>query len=770
MAWNEIYRGYSEERELEADLSIGTSGATGTATVKYYIELVVEHDWLYDCSIFKTALYLNITSVSSPIKLYVGLGSKSSTYIGIDHPGTLGGIRGNSTNGYWMPDAFDSVTEIVPGSAYPNILLHSWDMSKDKYPHGYSHRFVDGKFPLDVSGTADIRLIDDYDNNSYSPVGKFDCTLSFEDENLIPIQEKGAQAITADSFTDESTNPTVSYSIYDTGTKKSTYSTDYIQNIQLVYKEYDYNYQDYPNLEYETISLQVGLSLDGNTLDVPYRDAPIDGSYTFNLTEAQLEALRIKAQGSSTVPIYYMFKTTRHLHYYEDPNKTTSVSDYAPYTQTFYTKIQRSFSVVGCNPTLNPTVKDIKPETLALTGDENTFIRYESMAEYAINAAASKHATIVSQSVTCGSKTISNLPNGVIDDVESGTFIFNVVDSRSMGASSSVFKNLVEYVKPTCYQKAEIEITGETGAIIKLKVSGNYFNGSFGAANNTLKLEVRRTDGDDNWGAWQTITVTPTFNGITYELEATFTGLDYGRAYIFQSRITDKLNVVESAQYIVTMKPVFDWSDTDFNFNVPVNIDAEELNMYGETIIRHSDSTNNTVLSASNGNIYVRPGGTDDTSGETIFYNNGSVKFNGTVTFADGTTGGGNPLSALGDYVIEAGSDSMGSNGTWYWRKWASGTAEAWGCRNFGNMAITTAWGNLYRSAIFTQDLPYNVFIRTPDAININIVHSNFGGWICKHEQTAPSADTTGSFIFVRPASATATPTNIGFYVVGEWK
>jgi hypothetical protein len=194
--------------------------------------------------------------------------------------------------------------------------------------------------------------------------------------------------------------------------------------------------------------------------------------------------------------------------------------------------------------------------------------------------------------------------------------------------------------------------------------------------------------------------------------------------------------------------------------------------MHGETIIRHSETTNNTVLSASNGNIYIRPGGTDDTSGETIFYGNGNVKFNGTVTFADGSTGGGasDPTDAFADYVVEEGSEAMGSNGTWYWRKWNSGKSEAWGCRNFGNMAVTTAWGNLYRSAVLTQDLPDNVFVRTPDSININIVHATFGGWICKHEQTAPSAATTGSFIFVRPASATVTaPTNIGFYIVGEW-
>ena len=112
----------------------------------------------------------------------------------------------------------------------------------------------------------------------------------------------------------------------------------------------------------------------------------------------------------------------------------------------------------------------------------------------------------------------------------------------------------------------------------------------------------------------------------------------------------------------------------------------------------------------------------------------------------------------------------MGSNGTWYWRKWLSGKAEAWGCRNFGNMAVNTAWGNLFRSEIFTQDLPYDVFIRTPDSININIVHGGYGGWICKHEQTAPSADTTGSFIYVRPAGATVTTSNLGFHIIGEWK
>jgi hypothetical protein len=127
----------------------------------------------------------------------------------------------------------------------------------------------------------------------------------------------------------------------------------------------------------------------------------------------------------------------------------------------------------------------------------------------------------------------------------------------------------------------------------------------------------------------------------------------------------------------------------------------------------------------------------------------------------------GNPLD---DYVIDYGSESMGSNGTWYWRKWKSGRAEAYGCRNFGNMAVTTAWGNLYRSSTFEQLLP-GCFLHTPDVIDITLRGStSHGGWICKHESFAPSSQSSGAFIVVRPASATMSQVYISFSIVGRWK
>ena len=510
----------------------------------------------------------------------------------------------------------------------------------------------------------------------------------------------------------------------------------------------------------DTISLlQVGIGFADDGYDnIKYREIPIESSsYTLVLTNSEREALRQYAKNSTFVPIYYLVKTIRKIPAQTVRSNRGHEYNVSEQIEEFVSITKRTLTIVGAEPSLNPTVRDVNSDTLALTGNENIIVKYESMAEYEFNATPSKNAEIVSYSVQCGSNVISDLPQGVIQDTESGSFIFNVRDSRNLSTQTVVSKSFVEYVKPTCYQKLEIELAGDVGATVSLNVSGTYFNGSFGAADNTLKLEVRYGPDEDELGEWITLTdtITPVFKNNSYELKTTITGFGYTGSYIFQCRATDKLNIVQSSQYTIKLLPVFDWGEEDFNFNVPVNIDSDTLDMHGATVLRHGKDTKNTVLSANGGHIYIRPGGTEKTSGETIIYPDGSVAFSSVVDFNKSINIGGN---AVADFVIESGSESMGSNGTWEWRKWKSGKAECWGCRNFGSMAVTTAWGNLYRGSILTQDLPEDLFARTPDVISINIVHGNYGGWICKHEQTAPSAITTGSFIFVRPASATVSP------------
>ena len=586
-------------------------------------------------------------------------------------------------------------------------------------------------------------------------------------------QDKSAKFLTADNFTDEQ-NPAFTFEPwYVRSYEEISEGFDMIRRYRSPYNSYKGE---------ELTSLQAAISFDGVTADIPYRDIPLGStSYTFNLTEAERELLRQKAQGSATVPIYYLTRTGITLHY----NKDNTDTDKNPaVTAYFDSKIQRNLTIVNGNPIVNPDVIDIREETLDLTGDENTIVRYESAAEYAINAEALKYAEIVSQSVQCGSKVVSNLPYGVINNAESGTFIFKATDSRNLSVETVLQKNFIEYVKPTCYQKLTMEMSSEFGSRVVVKVNGNYYNGSFGAVDNTLLLEIRHTNGDGNWGEWQTITETPTFNGNTYSVETKIEDFVYSKAYIFQCRATDKLNSVESAEYTLRIYPVFDWGENDFNFNVPIKMD-------GETVLRHGLDTNETVLSASGGGIYIRPGGTDDTSGEIVISPEGVVSFSEEVNFEGTVKIGGVDINDLlnpeeepdeepedtpvaADYVIETGTESMGSSGTWYWTKWASGRAECYGTRDFGLMTMNTSVTNGYKSPEMSQSFPTDLFIEAPDYLNMTAypnANSNYDRVFVSPAGTGlPTASNTGGFHIIRLTSGNAAATHVSFEAKGRWK
>lgn len=494
-------------------------------------------------------------------------------------------------------------------------------------------------------------------------------------------------------------------------------------------------------------ALEACISLTGGTDDIAYRSISKTGtSYTFNFTDDERNTLRTMVADKQTTEVRFYIRTTvggtRYFHY-----------------------VTRTLTITSCNPVINnATVRDVNSDTIALTGNENTLIRYESMAEYSFEPVANKAATIVSQSVQCGDKIVTGLSQGVIDDVESNLFVFKATDSRGLTTTATVEKNFVDYVKPTCYQKITTELVGETGAKVNLTIYGNYYHGSFGLTNNTLKIEVRHTQNDGTMGDW--VDLSPlgyTYNENTYELQTVITGLSYSQSYTFQSRVTDKLNVVQSAQYVVKVLPVFDWDNDDFNFNVPINMD-------GETVLRHNAEAGNTVLSGTGGKIYLRPGGTNATYSETIFNQDGSVDFNGPIRVngEEIGAGGGSSAPVAADYIIENGTESMGSNGTWYWEKWASGKAVCYGCRNYGKMATSTAVGNVYRGAMLTQNFPSGLFSGIPDVVHahVNSRGTLWGGWVLL---MSPTATSTGDFAVAHTSNVNLTASYVNFHVIGRW-
>lgn len=235
------------------------------------------------------------------------------------------------------------------------------------------------------------------------------------------------------------------------------------------------------------------------------------------------------------------------------------------------TSFTATVSESASKPTLSPTVVDSNTTTTALTGDSSKFIKYYSNASAATGAAARNSATLKSQKIVCGAKSISGA-SGTISAIESGSFSFSATDSRGYTTTQTVNKTLVEYVKLTCSMEAGAPTTG---GVATLKISGNYWNGNFGAVANTLTVQYRYKTQGNTYSSWTTATATK--SGNTYSATASISGLNYLNTYVFQVRAIDKLATVNSNEQTRKTTPVFDWSKDDFNINGTLKVNNKNI-------------------------------------------------------------------------------------------------------------------------------------------------------------------------------------------------
>lgn len=224
-----------------------------------------------------------------------------------------------------------------------------------------------------------------------------------------------------------------------------------------------------------------------------------------------------------------------------------------------------------CRPTISlPTVSEANDAAYALTGDREKLIRYVSSAEIAISAEGKNYATVdeTDIEITNNGKVYVGTPQGISPFVSE---VFNVKATDSRGLSTSITYTLpstriVEYIKLTCNIGNDRQ---DTAGNMQLTCSGNYFNSSFGAVNNTLTVEYRYKETGGEFGAWTTMSATA--SGNTYSASADLTGLDYKKTYIFECRATDKAMTISSGEKNKQAFPVFHWSKSDFVHETPVD-------------------------------------------------------------------------------------------------------------------------------------------------------------------------------------------------------
>lgn len=526
----------------------------------------------------------------------------------------------------------------------------------------------------------------------------------------------------------------------------------------VLYDSEDIWFNYYPGVGLTKLEFCISYDINATNRISDWTDiADIDaGYYEATMTDDLRSYIRYQVlYSTSSKQAFYLLKS-----YFADG--TTVITNYP-----ILIKAKDSEVVVTAD------VYDVNEKTLAVTGDKNVFVKYASIAEFNYTAESTPEgADIVTHYVQNGNYKVEGY-SGQITGVEDGTFFFYAKDSRGNTDSEEIVREMIDYVKPTCNSMATTELSGDlgTGATVRLTIKGNFFNGSFGAVDNTLAIWVKHTQNDGSEGEWVDLTpLTYTTDGNTYTFTTTITGMSYDRLYTFNCKVVDLISEVESAPFALRVLPVFDWSQGDFNFNVPVN-------MFKNTILRYNSEVNNTVLSGGEeGKIYLRPGGTDVTDGEVILHSNGNMEVSGNLDVTGNILNNGVPFNPPVDYIIEQGTEAMGTNGTWYWEKWNSGKAVCYGTRNFGASTTGSTFGStgMYRSAEYKQNFPSGLFADTPDSIQMTLLASGTNvncAWLSPYGTTYASSSSTGGFVFASIASGTALQrSDISFHVVGRWK
>ena len=314
----------------------------------------------------------------------------------------------------------------------------------------------------------------------------------------------------------------------------------------------NFNDEENPTITYSNpagssaTSLQACITLDGTDDEVAYRDVSKTGSsYTFDLTDAERDVLRAATTGGNSRSVGFYLRT--------EIGGSADAS-----------RLWRTLTIKNPNPTIDPTITDTNSKTVALTGNSSKLVRYCSNAHVIIDAQAVKKATLTSQKVTCGNKSLNG--DGTIEAVESNSFVFTATDSRGNTTQKTVTPSFVNYVKLTCNLGNN---TPTADGAMTVKVTGNYFNGSFGASSNTLAVYYRYKVSGGNYGNWTAMNVA-IGSSSNYTATASLTGLDYQTTYVFQAYAVDKVTTIYSVERAVKSTPVFDWGASDFKFNVPV--------------------------------------------------------------------------------------------------------------------------------------------------------------------------------------------------------
>lgn len=437
----------------------------------------------------------------------------------------------------------------------------------------------------------------------------------------------------------------------------------------------------YYNPAKSAATVEVAISLDGGTnYNIPFRKCdPLSSMYYFNLTENERYILWWGNRNGNKATATFVLRTT--------------IGSYVAYS-----KMSKEYTIINCEPSLDPKVKDTDSYINSLTGNDQKFILGYSDLYFDSKADPKKAATIDYQWIRCGSTTLEDYTSntGTIENIDSGTVYFEVKNSRGYITNKAAVLDVIPYTKLTA--RLETSLFRADGSVT-FTLKGIYFDDTFGKQHNSMQVQYSLRDEDGNFAqvpgvresGWVELgVVQPNTSNGTYEFSHEITGLDYEKTWELTVSVLDALTPLQEVTTVVAPLPIFDWSGTDFHHHTDVSLSAGtnlylgDIEISGDNKILWADGgwhmraretiyLNEPISKQANGIVLVfslfRNNSMEDVSFNSFFVSKKEVEIlpGKPHTFIMGINAGFSKIGAKYIYISDdsmTGDDTNVSNGT----------------------------------------------------------------------------------------------------------
>ena len=425
------------------------------------------------------------------------------------------------------------------------------------------------------------------------------------------------------------------------------------------------------------------------------------------------------------------------------------------------TTFRATASEALCKPDVSGTAVVTDELTKGLTGNDHTVIRYVSEVEAAITANPKNGATIARRTVN--GKALTDTLD--FPKAETGAFVFAATDSRGYTGSRTVNLDFVSYIPLTL--TALVSRKTPTGDIVVLDIKGNFWEGNFGAADNTLTLSYQyRPDGGE-WSDAVEISGA-SISGDGYSVSAEVPRIDYRESYVFRFTAKDSAMTLTQEVGLSVGIPVFEWGKGDFRFHVPVEVmgamksDWCQVDAKGGwsslSLQKNGVTMSGLTVNPDTGNLHILMYYGDSGYAERYVLNTPDKAISEDIVYYLLST------KNAQDYVV-----AQGVSGNWRWRKWNSGVAECWQRYSYETPAMVAVGGIFYSPKnVGGLAYPFEFLAKPTELVSCD---GNVGGWYAAaNDLPTNTTKETGYYHFFGARSRPAGYIAMNIHEIGRWK